>query len=127
MIFAWESSNKQSRGFFTPKTLKEGKYKDYKVWFPKLGSRYYDSFGNEWDKEHDVFSEKIGNPDDKKERNKLNEKNRIIFVGLDNGEKYQFAGVFKFDGIREEKVYWKRIFKEFPIIKAQPPNLHQTV
>jgi hypothetical protein len=59
-----------------------------------------------------------------KENTYINEKDRIIFVGLDNGEKYEFAGVFQFAGVKEikgkkeKKACWKRISKEFPIITA---------
>ncbi|MDR2582560.1 MAG: hypothetical protein LBC75_03675 [Fibromonadaceae bacterium] len=117
MIFSWESSNKQSRGFFTPKTL-VGEYKKYKVWFPKLGSRYA-NYGNKWNKK-DVFSEG-------KDLYKLNKQNRLIFVGLDDGEKYKFAGVFKYYGEKEKRAYWKRISKEFPIVRTKPSNPHRTV
>jgi very-short-patch-repair endonuclease len=109
IIFAWENKGAgQIRGFFTPKTLRKGEYKKCKAWFPKLGSKH----GNRWEEEKDdEFIEEA------KDEKKLKKNDRIIFVGLENGEKYKFIGIFKYDRIAEKKAYWKRILEEFPIIK----------
>jgi len=105
IIFAWENKgNGPIKSFFTPRTLKKSEYKNHKVWFPKLDSKD-NRFNNKWNKDKGIFSEKNDNP---------NKKKRIIFAGLNDGEKYEFLGIFEYD---EKRDFWRRNSIEFPIIR----------